>query len=206
MARYRVPLKEGNLRFSAGPSFFSMRQKTEMYSFDAEPTREDPDNLDFSTTDEKVDANYYGFKIQTDFSLPLNKIFDHGGYNILDRFNIKSRLSLGGYLLNAKYEGQQHSELSYTNRREDNLADDDHSIMSYTSEAELGLQYDTGYGLISISGEGRYLSKTPFVKYVALGTLQPKESQVPDASYAPAHLNYTDGYSYGANIEFKILF
>ncbi len=208
LARLRIPLKEGSLQFTAGPSFFRMTQKTEMYSFEYEPLKDDPDNKDFSNTDEKLSADYYGFKIQTDFSLPLNKIipslFSNSGF--FDDFNIKSRFSVGGYALNAKYEGQQYTDFSFTDPSITNrTAEDDHTIFSYTGEAELGLEYDTGFGLISVSGEARYLSKTPNVNYVALGTIQPSH-HLGKADHTPAHLNFSDAYSYGGNIEFKYLF
>ena len=119
---------------------------------------------------------------------------------VTKRLRIKTRLGIGGYLLSAEYEGNQYIDIGYISQSiTERRAEDVHSVLSYTANAEIGFQYDTGYGLLGVSAEARYLSHAPFVRYIEPSTNY-------SLNYESAHLNYADAYSIGGNIEYKILF
>jgi len=204
IAKKKVSLESGELQLMAGPSFFRMTQRTKMFAYDNEDretaiTRQssNPDykNKDIGDMTERVDANYYGLKVGADLALPLS-----------EDFTFLIGANVGGYLLDANYEGDQHMDFSW--REVDNRAVwDHHAVISYASEVEAGLEYDTGYGIIGVSGEARYLSKVPLVNYISRGTVtKAAVADIARVDYEPARLDFTNTYSYGANIEYKILF
>ena len=192
--RREISMQSGKLQLMAGPSFFRMTQRTEMFSYVHQRRVEsylrqssNPDyiNRDVSEIIERIDANYYGIKVGVDLALPVS-----------EDFTFIVGANVGGYVLDANYEGEQHMDLSFMPAATNRTAQDHDAVFSYTSEVEAGLEYDTGFGTIGVSGEARYLSKVPLVNYISMGTNIAQ-------NYEPAHLGFDSSYSFGGNIRMK---
>ena len=202
IGRREISMQSGKLQLMSGPSFFRMTQRTEMFAYDTEDRKntrphQDPayKNMDTVEFYERIESNYYGIKVGVDLALPVS-----------EDFTFLVGANVGGYVLDAFYTGYQHSDISYDpSPKADEPKQYDRSIwvnntvFSYTSEVEAGIEYDTGFGTIGLSGAARYLSKVPLVEYIKMGVDVTQD-------YEPAHLNFADAYSFGANIEYKILF